>query len=128
KRQTSEEVARRLPVVVLEKYYHIPLNLAARELNVSLTMLKKLCRQYGVKRWPHRQVSSLNKTITRLEGRIASRQDRGDIPPLQRKLKQVCNKRDIIIKTASKGLEPRLLNQIFTCHPDELDGEAILRS
>lgn len=56
KRQTSEDVAARLPLEVLECFYHVPLNVAAQELNVSLTMLKKLCRAYGVKRWPHRQV------------------------------------------------------------------------
>lgn len=57
KRQTSEDVAARLPLDVLECFYHVPLNVAAQELDVSLTMLKKLCRAYGVKRWPHRQVS-----------------------------------------------------------------------
>ncbi|CAM9395848.1 unnamed protein product, partial [Discosporangium mesarthrocarpum] len=77
----------------LEKFYHVPLNHAARELNVSLTMLKKLCRQYGVKRWPHRQVSSLNKTISRLQGKISTRRDGKDVPPLRKKLEQVCTKR-----------------------------------
>ncbi len=39
---------------------------ASEELKVSLTMFKKLCRQYGLTRWPHRQVSSLNKSITKV--------------------------------------------------------------
>jgi transcriptional regulator of acetoin/glycerol metabolism len=29
---------------------------AAKELGMGTTALKKRCRQYGIHRWPHRQV------------------------------------------------------------------------
>lgn len=129
KRQTSEDVAARLPLDMLECFYHVPLNVAAQELHVSLTMLKKLCRAYGVKRWPHRQVSSLDKTIVRLEEKIASRSDGGkDAPSLSRKLEQATKRRSVVIKTASAGLEVDVLNTIFTCRPGDIDEDLLLES
>ncbi|CAM9139107.1 unnamed protein product [Chrysoparadoxa australica] len=133
KRQTSEEVAKRLPVSTLERHYHTPLNVAAKELNVSLTMLKKLCRQYGVKRWPHRQVTSLDKSIRRLQSKLdAAMADKGSrnisTEALEEKLEQVQMKRMLIVKTASAGLEPTVLNAIFATRPGELDEAALLRS
>lgn len=129
KRQTSEDVAARLPLEMLECFYHVPLNIAARQLNVSLTMLKKLCRAYGVKRWPHRQVSSLDKAISRLEEKINARKDGGkDAPSLRRKLAQGKKRRSVIIKTASAGLEVGVLNSIFTCRPGQIDEDMLLNS
>ncbi|CAM9439331.1 unnamed protein product, partial [Laminaria digitata] len=129
KRQTSEDVAARLPLEVLECFYHVPLNVAAQQLNVSLTMLKKLCRAYGVKRWPHRQVSSLDKTISRLEEKIKVRRASGkEAPSLVRKLTQSRKRRGVIIKTASAGLEADVLNSIFTCRPGDIDEDLLLKS
>ena len=129
KRQTSEDVAARLPLEVLECFYHVPLNIAAQQLSVSLTMLKKLCRAYGVKRWPHRQVSSLDKTISRLEEKIKARMDGGkDAPSLVRKLTQARKRRSVIIKTASAGLDAAVLNSIFTCRPGDIDEDFLLSS
>ncbi|CBJ30953.1 Putative NIN-like transcription factor [Ectocarpus siliculosus] len=129
KRQTSEDVAARLPLEVLECFYHVPLNVAAQQLNVSLTMLKKLCRAYGVKRWPHRQVSSLDKTTSKLEDKIKTRRDGGkDAPSLVRKLTQARKRRKVIIKTASAGLDASVLNSIFTCRPGDIDEDMLLSS
>lgn len=129
KRQTSEDVAARLPLDFLECFYHMPLNVAAQQLHVSLTMLKKLCRAYGVNRWPHRQVSSLDRTIARLEDKISARSDGGkDAPSLVRKLQQAVKRRNVIIKTASAGLEVDVLNTIFTCRPGDIDEDLLLES
>ncbi|KAG5188053.1 RWP-RK domain-containing protein, partial [Tribonema minus] len=117
KRQTSEEVAKRLPVSVLEEFYHVPLNIAARELSVSLTMLKKLCRQYGIKRWPHRQVSSLNKSLGKLEEKILGASDDKAAAALRAKAGPLRTKRELIIKTASAGLDPDVLNAVFAARP-----------
>jgi hypothetical protein len=98
KRQTSEEVAKRLPVHVLENFYHVPLNVAAKELNVSLTMLKKLCRQDGIKRWPHRQVSSLNKSIDKLEQKLMMCKEEKAVKAILAKMAPLQSKRTLIIK------------------------------
>ncbi len=39
--------------------YHLPSKDAARQLNISLSRLKRSCRVYRVMRWPHRKLSSL---------------------------------------------------------------------
>ncbi|CAM9158754.1 unnamed protein product [Phaeothamnion confervicola] len=112
KRQTSDEVAKRLPVGVLERFYHKPLNQAAKDLNVSLTMLKKLCRQYGIKRWPHRQVSSLNKSIEKAEAKVRTCKDEKSAAAARGKVALFEKKRRLVVRTASAGFEPDLLNQV----------------
>ncbi|CAI0431481.1 unnamed protein product [Linum tenue] len=42
----------------------MPITQAARELNVGLTLLKKRCRELGLKRWPHRKLMSLQTLIS----------------------------------------------------------------
>lgn len=41
-------------------------------MNISATTLKRLCRHYGVKRWPFRQISGIDRTVCRLEGELKS--------------------------------------------------------
>ncbi|KAG5179367.1 RWP-RK domain-containing protein, partial [Tribonema minus] len=62
-RQSSREVSQRVSLAVLEGCYNIPLTAAAKKLKVSNTMLKKLCRRYGIQRWPHRQIRSIDKEM-----------------------------------------------------------------
>ena len=40
----------------LSKYFHLPEKAVAKELGICLTSLKKLCRSYGITRWPFRKV------------------------------------------------------------------------
>eukprot|EP01080_Neovahlkampfia_damariscottae_P012318 gene12318-5992_t len=47
KRPTFEE---------LQKFFYKPLNVAAKKLGIGRTLLKQICRQYGIKRWPYRKV------------------------------------------------------------------------
>jgi hypothetical protein len=42
----------------LSKYFHMPEKAVAKELGICLTSLKKLCRSYGITRWPFRKVSA----------------------------------------------------------------------
>ncbi|EKX34319.1 hypothetical protein GUITHDRAFT_119488 [Guillardia theta CCMP2712] len=45
----------RICVSVLEAFFHLPQEAAARRLVVSLTSLKAACRKIGIKRWPYRR-------------------------------------------------------------------------
>lgn len=41
--------------------------LNSQAMNISVTTLKRLCRRHGVKRWPHRQISGINRAMAHLE-------------------------------------------------------------
>ncbi|XP_058781446.1 protein RKD4 [Vicia villosa] len=43
----------------IKKHFDVPITLAAKRLNVGLTVLKKRCRELNITRWPHRKLKSL---------------------------------------------------------------------
>ncbi|KAL0340962.1 UNVERIFIED_CONTAM: protein RKD4 [Sesamum radiatum] len=47
----------------IQKYFDVPITVAARELHVGLTVLKKRCRDLNITRWPHRKIKSLKSLI-----------------------------------------------------------------
>jgi len=51
----------------LTAHFHLPISDAARRLNICTTVMKKICRQHGISRWPQRKVAALNKRIKALE-------------------------------------------------------------
>lgn len=42
----------------LRNYFNLPIEEAARRLRLCPTVVKKICRKYGLNRWPYRKVSS----------------------------------------------------------------------
>ncbi|XP_044485598.1 protein RKD2-like, partial [Mangifera indica] len=52
-----------LSIETISKYFYMPIKKAAKELNVGLTTLKKRCRELGIRRWPHRKLTSLQTLI-----------------------------------------------------------------
>ncbi|KAI3508125.1 hypothetical protein L1887_23127 [Cichorium endivia] len=55
--------SRPLELEEIEKYFEVPIVMAAKELRIGLTVLKKRCRELGIKRWPHRKLKSLQSLI-----------------------------------------------------------------
>ena len=51
----------------LSKYFHLPEKAVAKELGICLTSLKKLCRSYGITRWPFRKLKSLERTMRKVQ-------------------------------------------------------------
>jgi RWP-RK domain len=51
----------------LQSVFHLPINDAAKALDMGVTVLKKLCRDRGIKRWPYRKLSSVDKLIQSVE-------------------------------------------------------------
>jgi hypothetical protein len=58
---------KRIKLEKIKEYYHLPISVASKELETSETILKRIMRSYGVKRWPYRKLSSLKKIINCLE-------------------------------------------------------------
>ena len=56
----------------IQECFGMPIVDAAARLGVGLTVLKKLCRQYGVPRWPHRKMKSLECLISNIEAIAAN--------------------------------------------------------
>ncbi|KAM7471413.1 hypothetical protein LguiA_009596 [Lonicera macranthoides] len=51
----------------ISEYFYMPITQAAKELNVGLTLLKKRCRELGIRRWPHRKLVSLQTLINNVQ-------------------------------------------------------------
>ncbi|KAK8684476.1 hypothetical protein V6N13_040503 [Hibiscus sabdariffa] len=59
--------AKMLSKEVISQYFYMPITQAAKELNVGLTLLKKRCRELGIRRWPHRKLMSLKTLINNIQ-------------------------------------------------------------
>ncbi|KDP43764.1 hypothetical protein JCGZ_22391 [Jatropha curcas] len=66
KRAATEDIAR-IALEDLVKYFGLPIAEASRNLKVGLTVLKKKCREFGIPRWPHRKIKSLDSLIHNLQ-------------------------------------------------------------
>mmetsp|Transcript_6850 Transcript_6850/g.17531 ORF Transcript_6850/g.17531 Transcript_6850/m.17531 type:complete len:160 (-) Transcript_6850:108-587(-) len=43
-------------IEAIAQHFHKPINVAARDMNICATVLKKICRRHGLDRWPSRKV------------------------------------------------------------------------
>jgi len=56
-----------IPFETLAAHFHVPITEASKNLGVCATVLKKICRKYGIQRWPHRKIKSLERMIEVLQ-------------------------------------------------------------
>ncbi|KAG0598536.1 hypothetical protein M758_12G082400 [Ceratodon purpureus] len=68
----------KLKMTDLAQHFHLPINAAAKELGICPTVLKKICRRNGMRRWPHRKIKSIERIIATLEQTIAEGAGQGD--------------------------------------------------
>jgi len=80
----------------LSKYFHLPINEAAAQLGVCATVLKKICRNNGVKRWPQRKIKSINNMIEALQQLIDDSE--GDVPKLNMDMDDLLAKRKYLLE------------------------------
>ncbi|GFQ02291.1 protein nlp2 [Phtheirospermum japonicum] len=59
------ERTRKLRLKDFKDYYDLPIEDAAKRLNICPTVMKKICRKNGVVRWPYRKVKSIKKKISK---------------------------------------------------------------
>lgn len=51
----------------ISEYFYMPITQAAKEMDIGLTLLKKKCRELGIRRWPHRKLMSLQTLIKNVQ-------------------------------------------------------------
>ncbi|CAN6276607.1 unnamed protein product [Urochloa humidicola] len=56
-----------ITLVEIAPYFHLPISEASKTLKIGVSILKRKCRKYGIPRWPHRKIKSLDSLITDLE-------------------------------------------------------------
>ncbi|KAI5074354.1 hypothetical protein GOP47_0010315 [Adiantum capillus-veneris] len=64
---TTTERITEITLHELSQYFSMPINQAAKKLNVGLTVLKKRCREFKIPRWPHRKMKSINCLIDNIK-------------------------------------------------------------
>lgn len=55
---------------LLQGQFHLPMEEAGRSWGVSTTIVKRVCRTFGIERWPYRQIQSTRKRIDKLKEKI----------------------------------------------------------
>lgn len=50
-----------IDVKILRSVYNMPIEQAAKQLGVCVTVLKRICRRKGIARWPYRKVCKFPK-------------------------------------------------------------------
>jgi hypothetical protein len=56
--------------VILREHFHLPLQLVAKKFGMCTTAFKKLCRRFGIAKWPHRQLRGIDKKIAALKAEL----------------------------------------------------------
>ncbi|XP_020082039.1 protein RKD5-like [Ananas comosus] len=68
-RATTKHVAN-IALSDIVKYFNLPIVEASRNLKIGLTVLKRKCREFGIPRWPHRKIKSLDSLIHDLQEEV----------------------------------------------------------
>ncbi|CAM9877163.1 unnamed protein product, partial [Ectocarpus sp. 12 AP-2014] len=89
------------PLEALQEHYHMSLEQAARALGISLNKLKRACRQYGIPRWPYRQVRSIRSTIQSLKNALEKCDSELERASLKDRLESLIKKESLVCKFAS---------------------------
>eukprot|EP00743_Colponemidia_sp_Colp-15_P009855 GILK01010800.1.p1 GENE.GILK01010800.1~~GILK01010800.1.p1 ORF type:complete len:768 (-),score=133.82 GILK01010800.1:292-2595(-) len=55
----------------LAQYFHLSMSEASKFLGVCVTVLKKVCRDRGIVRWPYRKIRSIDNAIEDLENSLS---------------------------------------------------------
>ncbi|RWR92948.1 protein RKD5 [Cinnamomum micranthum f. kanehirae] len=74
KRRAATDHVASIALTDLAKYFDLPIVEAARNLKIGLTVLKKKCREFGIPRWPHRKIKSLDTLIHDLSEEAAKQE------------------------------------------------------
>ncbi|CAM9642952.1 unnamed protein product [Pylaiella littoralis] len=117
KREILADIAERIPVELMRQYFNYPLRSAAEAMHISVTTLKRLCRRHGVKRWPHRQISGINRALVDLESQHDAAKGGEAVASVVEELRELHRKREVIIEKAFDSEDESTRNKSFDDEP-----------
>lgn len=79
----------------LSKYFHLPINEAALQLGMCPSVLKKICRNIGIKRWPYRKIKSIDSLIESLQ---KYSEENSKIPKLNMDMNDLLEKKKYLLE------------------------------
>ena len=97
-------MARQLTLQDLRRTFDKPICEAAFTFGICTTLLKKICRKIGVKRWPCRALRSLSKNIQTLESSLTKANTQEDEDRIYRQIVECKEKRNSIMMNPSQAL------------------------
>merc|ERR1712137_1495646 len=71
--------------------FHLPISEASKSLNICPTLLKNICREMGISKWPHRQIKSLTNMIEKLESATPEPSENASLDAIIEDLRQKKN-------------------------------------
>ncbi|GER57816.1 plant regulator RWP-RK family protein [Striga asiatica] len=71
----QRERTRNLRMKDFVQYSDLPIEYAARKMNLCPTVVKKICRKNGVERWPYRKIKSLRRKLSKKKKILDSASD-----------------------------------------------------
>lgn len=72
-------------------------------MHISVTTLKRLCRRHGVKRWPHRQICGINRSLNDLEAQHDTAKGE-EMDSVADQLRQLHRRREVIIEVCTTAV------------------------
>ncbi|PWA77067.1 RWP-RK domain-containing protein [Artemisia annua] len=102
---------------IISRYFHMPIHKAAKHLNVGLSVLKMLCRDVGIQRWPYRKLLSLQMLINHFQGQDGGAQRNRNmqeiITQLREEKRQIEENPELPISKNTKRLRQRLFKSNY---------------
>ncbi|EME27997.1 Protein NLP7 [Galdieria sulphuraria] len=66
----TKRASSQLTIEVISPYFTQSIQTASKKLGVCCTLLKKICRKYGITRWPYRKIQSIERSIQQTKERL----------------------------------------------------------
>ena len=94
-------------ILELAPYFYYPINEAAKRLGICPTVLKKICRKHGLRRWPHRKLQSIERALEKLRVAVGAcpPEEADQIPQLFARMRELeAEKRALCFKSSPQEI------------------------